>query len=443
MSDTLHITEKKEGLKIIRSINWLFFDKLIRILARLTTSVLVARYLGPSGYGLINYGLSITMILFSISELGLNGVVVNKLVNSKDHSKILSSVIVLRLSSSIFILLLAVGFSNLFLSNQQLVFILTLLSVGLCFKAFDVIDYWFQSITSAKYPVTARSVALLMASLAQLTLIFFEFPLLAFATAMASEFVITAILYIVFFFSSYPERFKFKPSLVTTIVLLKKSWPLILSSVSALLYLKVDQVMLGIFKGNQAVGEYAVAAQLSEVWYFLPSIITTSFFPRLIQDSNNEPKNNEFVYKLYCLMFTLAMALSLVVTIASPIIIPFIYGSNYKISAVILSIHIWASIFIFMRGVLSKWFIINNLLIFSLWTHGLGAVLNILLNLLLIPNFSGIGAAVSTVISYAVASYIALYFHSSIRSQGVLMTSVLFRPALSIKKAISLIHGKI
>ena len=78
--------------------------------------------------------------------------------------------------------------------------------------------------------------------------------------------------------------------------------------------------------------------------------------------------------------------------------------NKYSEAATLLAIHIWASIFIFMRSVFSKWIVAEDLLRFSLITHGAGAVIVFVINSLLIPAMGGMGAAIATLISYAMAS---------------------------------------
>src|SRR5690606_33169714 len=86
-------------------------------------------------------------------------------------------------------------------------------------------------------------------------------------------------------------------------------------------------------------------------------------------------------------------------------------------------IHVWGAIFIFARAAVSKWLVVENLIVFSVVTHGLGAVVNIGLNFVLIPYAGGSGAAVSTVVSYATASYLALFLNSRTRVAAGLMTN--------------------
>jgi PST family polysaccharide transporter len=81
-----------------------------------------------------------------------------------------------------------------------------------------------------------------------------------------------------------------------------------------------------------------------------------------------------------------------------------------------------------MRALVSKWLIAEHLLKFSLISHGLGAVINITANYLLIPSFGGVGAAYATVLSYAVASYLTFWLHPSTIPIAKIMSRSLILP---------------
>ena len=174
---------------------------------------------------------------------------------------------------------------------------------------------------------------------------------------------------------------------------------------------------------------YAVAARFSEVWYFIPTAIVASVFPKLID--LRESDEALFMHRLQQLFDSLAvlgMVIALLVTIIAPWLVPWIFGIDYAASAAILVIHTWASVFIFMRAALSRWILIENALYFSLLTQGLGALSNVVLNTILIPVYGGQGAAWATLVSYAIASFFAVLLHPRTRPVFWLMLKALFAP---------------
>ncbi len=147
---------------------------------------------------------------------------------------------------------------------------------------------------------------------------------------------------------------------------------------------------------------------------------------------NNFERYQYQLQKLYDLLFLIALIIAILVSLFANTIILTLYGEAYAQSAIVLIVHIWAGVFIFMRTLFSKWIIMEDLLILSLYTQGFGGILNVLLNLLFIPEYGAVGAAIATLVSYAGASYFALFLIKSARSQAKMMTLSLLLPIRAI-----------
>jgi O-antigen/teichoic acid export membrane protein len=191
----------------------------------------------------------------------------------------------------------------------------------------------------------------------------------------------------------------------------------------AAIYLRIDMVMLKHLGSTADVGIYAVAARLSEAWFFVPVAIATSFFPSLLEVRSTSP--SEYYRRLQAIcdgLFVLGFVVAVVVTLLARPGIRLLYGSAFDDAGPILALHVWGGTFIAMRALLSKWLIVEELYRFSLLSQGLGAVVNVALNFAMIPEYGAIGAAVSTVVSYAVASYFVLFISRRTRLMAWIMT---------------------
>lgn len=397
----------------------------------LLISVLLARYLGPDSFGVFNFALSTVALVQPLSALGLSGIVTKELVREPEsENEILGTTFFLKLGASLLSsIIISCAALLLPTSTPDLVIYIVLLSFGNALNAFQVIDLWFQSKVLSKYVVSSKTIALVISAAFKIMLVYLKAPLILFVCSVVFENLASYILLI----AAYRKR---KNSVKNWIFLkerasqlLSKSWPLILSGFGSIIYLKIDQIMIGEMISNSELGVYAVASRMSEVWYFLPVAITSSAFPSLIKSKESSIKDYQIkLQKLLDSLICFALLMAIPITFSSRFIILGIYGQSYEKASVILSIHIWASIFIFMRAVLSKWLIAENLLIFSLVTHGLGAISNIVLNILLIPIWGGVGAAVATVVSYAFASYFSLFFHKKTLGFALMMSKSIAFP---------------
>jgi PST family polysaccharide transporter len=197
----------------------------------------------------------------------------------------------------------------------------------------------------------------------------------------------------------------------------------------------MDQIMLGILVDDSAVGIYAAAARISEVWYFIPVAIVTSFFPALINAKSSDTSlyQND-LQRLNDLLFVSALVIAFGVSLTASWGIEKLFGITYAEAASVLIVHTWVGIFVFMRVLLSKWFITENLLKLSMFSQVLGALANIFLNVQLIPLYGPIGAAYATVISFSVAGYLVLFLHRDLWPMALVVTRSLLLPLRLLQK---------
>jgi O-antigen/teichoic acid export membrane protein len=182
-----------------------------------------------------------------------------------------------------------------------------------------------------------------------------------------------------------------------------------------------------------AVGNYAAAVRLSESWYFIPMAITSSVFPSII----NAKKQSEQLYyqrlqKLYDLMVWLALAIAIPTTFLAPWIIRILYGKAFVPAAEVLSIHIWAGVFVFLGFANGRWIVAENVQYIAPIRSTAGGMMNIVLNIVFIPKYGINGAAITTLFSVLVASHIAFLFINKARRIFIMQNRSFFRPILWI-----------
>jgi PST family polysaccharide transporter len=273
-------------------------------------------------------------------------------------------------------------------------------------QAFDVIDMWFQSQVASKYTVLARNTAFLLITGVRVALILTHAPFMAFVWAAMAEYALGAVALVIVYQGREQLLPAWRASRERAGRLLRDSWPLLLASFSMVVYQKIDQVMLGEMLGNDVVGIYAAAAKISEIWYFIPMTIVSSIFPSVLKArAENQGLYYRRLQRLFSLMTAMALALAVPMTFAARYLMPLVYGQEFSAAAPILAIHIWAGVFVFMGVAQSSWDLAENLTRLFLLRSTCGAIINIALNLLLIPLYAGLGAAIATVISYACAYY--------------------------------------
>jgi polysaccharide transporter, PST family len=403
---------------IVSNTGWLLADRALRMTVGFVLGVWIARYLGVAQYGLFSYATAFVYLFNPIVTLGLDGLMVRDIVqDSAAKDKTLGTVFWLRFMGGWIALLLAIITIFIFRPNEPLtISLVAILSVAGIFQAMDVIDLWFQSQVQSKYAVFARNTAFFCVALIKVILIVLHAPLIAFAWSGFAEISLGSIALAGIYQLRGNSLKAWRWNIQLAKILIREGFPLMLSSITIMMYMKIDQIMLGGMVGNQAVGIYTAATRISEAWYFIPGAFISSVAPSIYQaKERSETEYYQCIGRLLRLMNGIAFAVAIPATFLGPAIIRLCYGEVYLQSSTVLIVHIWAAVFVFMGVVTLPCFIADGLGQLSLRRTILGATINVLLNLLLIPHYTVVGAAIATVISQAVASYFSLAFHPKTR----------------------------
>ena len=370
----------------------------------LFVGVWVARYLGPQQFGLFSFASAFVGMFVAVAGLGLQSIVVRDIVRDPAcKEEILGTAAVLQLLGGLLAYACVLG-SIFWLrpENTFAQFLVAILGSIMLFRFSDIALYWFESQVLSKYIVWVQNGCFLIFAVIKVGLILSHAPLLAFAWATAAEALIVAVLICLMLGLRGPKLQQLRFSLLRAKTLLADSWSLLLSGMAIMIYMKIDQIMIGQMLGDDAVGIYSAAVRISEVWYFIPMMIVASVFPAILEaKKRDEAQYLQRLQRLYDLMVWPSVAIALPMTFLSTPVVVALFGSGYAESGPVLAIHIWASVFVFLGVASSQWFVAENRQILSFQRTVLGAVINMVLNYLLIPKFGVLGAAYSTVLAQA------------------------------------------
>jgi len=433
------ILSSKKQRAILQNIGWLFFDKALRLLGGLLVGVWVARYLGPAKFGMLNYAIALASIFSALSTLGLDGLIVRDVVRKPAaRGEILGTALVLRLGAGMITIMLIQVMAWIARPDDTVVrVVVAFVSFATVGGAVDVLTPWFESQVRSKYKVIAENVAFVFAALVRVVLILTKKPLILFAATMAAE-VFLAKIFLWTFYARTGERFRnFSIRLERAKSLLEEGWPLILSGLSVLIYMRIDQIMLASMVGDEAVGIYSAAVRISKIWYFVPVTIVASVSPSLTAVQYHDyQRYQQGFQQLFSLLTILSYIVIAPLTCSAPLLVKWLYGDIYADAGMVLSIHVWAGLFVAMEVASSRWLINDGFAKMIMYRAIISAVVNIVLNYVLIPIYGPVGAAWATVVSYSVSGFI---LHAFVRRTRKLFTqqvrSLVFAGIVQLSKS--------
>jgi O-antigen/teichoic acid export membrane protein len=412
--------------KYFKNTGMLFVGRVGSLLIKMVVSICVANYLGRAGNGILIGGTVYIYFFSAVATLGLDQFIVKELHQFPDNSnqilgtsfwmKVFAGTLCVPLIYFAYMIYPAKG------TPYGYVFIFSIIGI---IQAFNVIDSYFQSQVQSKYIMQVQIIGNVVSAIIKLLLIYFKMPLLYFVYAYSFDFLLLSAGY--FFTYQHKQRsvFNWVFNMALSRKFLKYSWPLMLSGIMVSLFMKIDQIMLQNISGLKEAGAYATVAQLSEAWNFMPVVIVTSLFPAILNAKRDDAaRYKKRIQNLYDLMVYLSVSVAIVITFTSPLIYK-LFHHEYAYAAPVLSVHIWSGVFVFLGAASGQYLIAENLNKLTFVRTGFGAIVNIVLNLILIPQMGMMGAAIATLAAYASSTFFLIFIPRT-REQGVMMLRSLF-----------------
>ncbi|QRR03400.1 flippase [Dyadobacter sandarakinus] len=412
---------------VFLNIFWLSFDKVFKLVVGLVVGIWVARYLGPTQWGELNFVNAFVTIMIAIAKLGLDGFLVKEfLQHPEDKNAILGTSFTTRLLiSPILIIAVALYFYYSGLDTHYY-WLLAFLSLNVLITPFDLIDLDFQSKLQSKLTVISKNVAYVLGAFVRVYFLIAGKSLIWFAAAMGIEAVLSYFL-LTLFYQKENNIFAWKFSFNLVKRLLSKGWPFTIASLAIVIYIRIDQIMVGSMVGEEELGLFSSAIKISDIFTFLPMAVAGSYLPSLMAARSRSW--DEFITKMQNFlnwMARISILTALLISLFSDVIIRQLYGEEYMLASPILIIHIWSLVPIFLGVSTTQYLVIENLQKFSLYRTLIGLVTNLSLNFIMIPAYGAYGAAIAATISQLVASVFSMSLFPKTRKLfGMQMKSVL------------------
>lgn len=403
-------------------------EQILRIISGVLVGIYVARYLGPEQFGVLSYALAISAFVLAITRLGMDAVLVRELVGkSSDQTALLGTAFWLMSLAAVACYGIAgVGVYYLEEGADIRLYVL-IVAASTFFTSFLVVDYYFQSELKAKYSAICKFCALLFMSVFKLGLIFSGAELVWFVVAALLDNVLVALLFLSMFARLRGFHFLGSFSWPVAGVLLKSAWPMVLTAVAALIYMRIDQVMIRNMLGLREVGIYSAAAKIYESWIVLPYIISVSLLPAIVKLKQGSVLNYQRrLAQMFRLVIWMSALAAIVVSIISEPLMVIAFGEAYRESASVVSIVMWTAVFASMGSISARYFNVERMEKKIALRTALAALMNVGLNLVLIPRYGINGAAIATLLCTIFANYLMDWFDKDLRDLLAIKHRALF-----------------
>ena len=396
---------------IFKNMSWLLVSQIIASICAFIWTVLMARYLGVSNYGIFGFATSFTAILAVTVDLGINTHVIRHVATDYDSApKYLGNAMPLKSIFSIFTMILTLIILILMKTDELTLTVTLLFAIEMIIKSFiSLLNGSFQAFEEGKYQGIGSTLLHVILLIFILITIFTDFGLIGISISYILANVITFIYtYYAFKNNIAKPKFEFDFEFCKKITIL--SLPFAVIGLLYTIYYSIDIVMLTNMVGSYASGIYNATYKLISVLTLFYSVYTAVIFPVMSKFFNNDESMLLISFEKsikYLMLIIIPIAIATV--LYSTDIIHLIYGHKYDTASSVLSILIWTVCLLFISGATNSLLNASHKEVAVTKIYAIAAVFNIVLNFFMIPYFSYNGAAITTVLSDLLIVIIQFY----------------------------------
>lgn len=387
--------------KFVKNATLLFISQIISYLISFFYFLFMARYLGAENYGILSFALAFTAIFSIFMDLGWNSLSVREIARNNDlFEKYLGNILTIKIFLAIVTSVLIIILTNILQYPQEIVTTIYLITISIILSAFS---QFFYSLYQSKEKMEYQSLGIILYNtvlfIGVVIAIYLKGNVISFAFVyLIASFLILLYNIIICSFKFSSLRLDFDSIFCKSKI--KEALPFGLTTVFVTLYYYIDSVMLSFMQGNEVVGIYNVAYKLILMVLFIPSILNVVIFPAMSKFYLSSKESLMLSFRKYFKwMAIIGIPMGVIITLLSKEIIITLFGMEYVGSAFALQILIWSSVFIFLSGSFSRLLEATDRQLILTKIAGICAVENIILNLILIPFSSYLGASIATVIT--------------------------------------------
>ena len=436
-----HLSEKKS--MVAKNLFWAVVGKVTTLLGSLFVGVIIARYLGPEQYGLMNYVISYVQLFQIIAVFGLDSIEVREEASGKeDFRVIIGTAFVIKMVLGVATVVLTVLTSLVMNADSYTTLLVAVYSMSMVANAFNVIRNYFTAIVQNEYVVKSEIARTLLGAAVKVALLFSGAGLTLFVLASAFDYVLLAAGYFVAYKKKIGSMAEWRFDCRYASYLLKESFPVLLTSAAVIIYQRIDQVMIGQMIDNTSVGYFSVATRIVEILVYIPTILAQTLAPVLVSSRQvSEAKYRGQAQTFMNVALWLTALASAVTSILACWMVQLLFGTQYLPAAAILQVLAFKAMAMALSSTAGSMLIIEELQRFAIFRDVLGCVACIVLNYFLLPVYGIMAAAVIAIVSNVVAGYVADALIPSYRHLFVMQTKALLFGWRDILKFKSVIRG--
>lgn len=404
-------------------------DYIFSLTASLIVGIAVARYLGPEMYGIIAFATAVYAISVIIVSLGIDDIIMKDMLqHAEKQGSIQGSALFIKFAAAFLVYAVIFIYCIINYSGEKLYSVL-IIAGAVLFQPLSVFSCIFLINAQAKYTSLARMASYTLSSLLKIVLIILKAPVTYFAFAVFIDYAVLYLTVILMYkYKNYTVAgWHIDISYIKHI--LKSAVPLFAAVLFYTFYQKITIIIISSMYSDYTSGIYSAAIRLTEIWYMVPAVLMTAFYPAVVKAKQiSEEEYNKRIKTLFYVTTIPFILMAFCAAILSPLIIKILYGEKYIESCVVLAVTVWSVPFISFYIISSKWFILENKVKHLLLRSVLSFILIIILNYILGSKYYLKGFSLALLISSFISFFLTDLFFKDTRNLFFIKLSSMFLP---------------
>lgn len=441
--DKMNIPKGKK--QILQNLLWATGGKVVILLGSLFVGILVARYLGPKQYGLMNYVISLVFLFQVFATFGLDSIEVREEARGDvSYNTIIGTAFGIKLFLGLVTMVLVIFTSWLMDSDSETTIFVSIYSLSIIANSFAVIRNYFTSIVKNKYVVQSEISRTIIGIVIKIILLICNASLIWFVCAFTFDTILLAGGYIISYKRKVGNIIEWNFDINYAKTIMKESFPLLLTSAAVIVYQRIDQVMIERMIDSESVGYFSVAVRFVEVLIFIPQMLSHTISPVLVRLREHSLDN--YVVKVQqfmnvCIWGT--FILSVLTSFLAYWIIDYTFGEKYLFAVPVLQVLSFKATSVALSNTAGTMIVVEGKQRMVFWRDVLGCVVCVVLNYLFLPQFGIMAAAFVAIFSNVAAGYLADAIIPSFRQIFICQTKALLLGWKDIVKIKSLISSQV
>ncbi|WP_428236163.1 flippase [Gracilimonas sp.] len=423
--------------QVLKNVTWHYIYRFIKLGLAFFITAWFARYLGAEKYGAYVYAVALAEMIMLFWSQGLKEVVVHEIKKEGlEKGEVSNAAFQMMLMGNVVLYGILGGILFLFIGEQVLVILSLLCGLGILFRSFEGYELWFHARLRIKITVWIQLISQIIYMTANIIFILSEADLVWFGVAYAGQLMLVgsgfAMVYAIekgriAFFGNY-RRIQQK--------LFESGKYMMLAKLTLTSSFLVDRFIIEYLITMEAVGYFSAAMKMTTTLTFIASSIALSFIP-ILSAAVSDLERNQIIKDMFGWITSSALFLMIPFYLFADSLVFLVFGEGYQNSVPIFKILVLSLPFILLNEGVKSCLVTSNKTKYYILAMAFTTITAIVVNLLLIPLFSLVGAALAFVISWISGTIFTFLFFKETRFLGKQILASFLYPIILVLKHLS------